>query len=131
MSDTARLEQDIQATRARLEGTINELAYRAQPQVIAQRQAQGLRLKLDAATHTPDGELRIERIAAMVAAAVAVVVVIGFRRLLVAGCWALGAGAGQSAAPPSSRMSPGPGHAGLVGSGHFFGSFLLSIAYLS
>ncbi len=55
MSDTARLEQDIQATRARLEGTINELAYRAQPQVIAQRQAQGLRLKLDAATHTDDG----------------------------------------------------------------------------
>ena len=80
MSDTARLEQDIQATRARLEGTINELAYRAQPQVIAQRQAQGLRLKLDAATHTDDGELRIERIAAVVAAAGAVVVVIGFLR---------------------------------------------------
>ncbi|WP_404392674.1 DUF3618 domain-containing protein [Humibacillus xanthopallidus] len=80
MSDTARLEQDIQATRARLEGTINELAYRAQPQVIAQRQAQGLRLKLDAATHTDDGELRIERVAAVVAAAVAVVVVIGFLR---------------------------------------------------
>jgi hypothetical protein len=80
MSDTARLEQDIQATRARLEGTINELAYRAQPQVIAQRQAQGLRLKLDAATHTDDGELRIERIAAVVAAAIAVVVVVGFLR---------------------------------------------------
>jgi hypothetical protein len=80
MSDTARLEQDIQATRARLEGTINELAYRAQPQVIAQRQAQGLRLRLDAATHTPDGELRIERIAAVVAAAVAVAVVVGFLR---------------------------------------------------
>jgi hypothetical protein len=80
MSDTARLEQDIQATRARLEGTINELAYRAQPQVIAQRQAQGLRLKLDAATHTPDGELRIERVVAIVAAAVAVVVVVGFLR---------------------------------------------------
>ncbi|HET8987030.1 MAG TPA: DUF3618 domain-containing protein [Humibacillus sp.] len=80
MSDTARLEQDIQATRARLEGTINELAYRAQPQVIAQRQVQGLRLRLDAATHTDDGELRIERIAAVVAAAVAVVVVVGFLR---------------------------------------------------
>ena len=80
MSDTARLEQDIQATRARLEGTINELAYRAQPQVIAQRQAQGLRLKFDAATHTDDGELRIERIAAVVAAAVVVVVVVGLLR---------------------------------------------------
>ena len=80
MSDTARLEQDIQATRARLEGTINELAYRSQPQVIAQRQAQGLRLKLDAATHTDDGELRIERIAAVIGAAVVVVVVIGLLR---------------------------------------------------
>jgi hypothetical protein len=80
MSDTARLEQDIQTARARLEGTINELAYRAQPQVIAQRQAQGLRLKLDAATHTDDGELRIERIAAVVPAAVAVVVVVGLLR---------------------------------------------------
>ena len=80
MSDTARLEQDIQAARARLEGTINELAYRAQPQVIAQRQAQGLRLKLDAATHTDDGELRIERIAAVFAAAVVVVVVVGLLR---------------------------------------------------
>ncbi|MCU1538514.1 MAG: hypothetical protein JWP82_2865 [Humibacillus sp.] len=80
MSDTARLEQDIQATRARLEGTINELAYRAKPQVIAQRQAQGLKLKLDAATHTDDGELRLERIAAVAAAVVAVVVAVGLLR---------------------------------------------------
>jgi hypothetical protein len=80
MSDTARLEQDIQATRARLEGTVNELAYRAKPQVIAQRQAQSLKLKLDAATHTADGELRIERIAAVVGAAVAVIVVVGLLR---------------------------------------------------
>ena len=76
MSDTARLEQDIQATRARLEGTINELAYRAQPQVIAQRQVQGLKLRLDAATHTEDGDLRIERVGAVVA----VVVVVGILR---------------------------------------------------
>ena len=62
MSDTARIEQDIQAARARLEGTVNELAYRAQPQVIAQRQLQGLRLRLDAATHTEDGELRWRKV---------------------------------------------------------------------
>lgn len=80
MSDTARIEQDIEAARARLEGTVNELAYRAQPQVIAQRQLQGLRLRLDAATHTEDGELRIERVGAVVAAAVVVVVAIGLLR---------------------------------------------------
>ncbi len=80
MSDTARLEQDIQTARARLEGTVNELAYRAQPHVIAQRQAQGLKLKLDAATHTDDGRLRVERIAAVAVAVVAVVVAIGLLR---------------------------------------------------
>jgi len=80
MSDTARIEQDIQAARERLEGTVNELAYRAQPKVIAQRQVQGLRLRFDAATHTADGELRLERIGAVVAAVVVVVVGIGLLR---------------------------------------------------
>ena len=80
MTDTARIEQDIEAARARLEGTVNELAYRAQPQVIAQRQLQSLRLRLEAATHTEDGELRVERIAAVAAAAVVVVVAIGLIR---------------------------------------------------
>jgi hypothetical protein len=82
MTDTARIEQDIQTARARLEGTVNELAYRSQPQVIAQRQVQSLKLKLDAATHTEDGELRVERVVAVVAAAVAVVVVVGLLRRL-------------------------------------------------
>ncbi|MER7073920.1 DUF3618 domain-containing protein [Terrabacter sp. NPDC000476] len=80
MSDTARIEQDIRTARTRLEGTVNELAYRAQPQVIAQRQLQGLRLRLDAATHTESGELRVERIGAVVAAAVVVVVAVGLLR---------------------------------------------------
>ena len=80
MSDTARIEQDIQAARARLEGTVNELAYRAQPQVIASRQVEGLKLRLAAATHTEDGELRVERIAAVAAAAVVVAVAIGLIR---------------------------------------------------
>jgi len=80
MSDTARIEQDIQAARVRLEGTVNELAYRAQPQVIVQRQVQGLRLRLAEATHTQNGDLRIERIGAVVAAAVVVVVAIGLLR---------------------------------------------------
>ena len=79
MTDTARIEQDIQAARARLEGTVNELAYRAQPQVIVQRQVQGLRLRLAEATHTENGDLRIERVGAVVAAVV-VVVAIGLLR---------------------------------------------------
>lgn len=80
MSETAAIEQDIQAARARLEGTVNELAYRAQPQVIVQRQVRSLKLRLDEATHTPDGELRIERVAAVAVAAVAIVVAYGLLR---------------------------------------------------
>lgn len=80
MTDTARIEQDIRAARARLEGTVNELAYRAQPQVIAERQVQSLKLRLASATHTEDGELRIERIGAVVAAAVVAVVAVGLLR---------------------------------------------------
>jgi phosphate uptake regulator len=80
MTDTARIEKDIQAARARLETTVNELAYRVQPQVIAQRQLQGIKLRIDSATHTEDGELRIERIGAVVAAAVVVVVAVGLLR---------------------------------------------------
>lgn len=77
------IEKDIAGARSRLEVTVNELAYRAQPQVIAQRQADSLKRRLDTATHTPDGDLRIERIAAVAGAAVALVVVavlVGRRR---------------------------------------------------
>ena len=80
MSDTARIEQDIQAARTRLEGTVNELAYRAQPHVIAQRSVQSLRLRIDEATHTPDGQLRVERVAAVAAVVVVAVVVVGLLR---------------------------------------------------
>jgi len=80
MTDTVRIEQDIQAARARLEGTVNELAYRSQPQVIVQRQAQLLKLKLDEVTHTKDGELRVGRVAGIVTAAVVVVVAVGLLR---------------------------------------------------
>lgn len=74
MSDTTRIEADIKAARQRLEVTVNELAYRGQPKVIASRQARSLKLRLDAATHTPDGNLRVERVGAAAAAVVVVLV---------------------------------------------------------
>ncbi len=80
MTDTARIEKDIEAARSRLENTVNELAYRAQPKVIAERQVQSLKLRLAAATHTPDGDLRVERVVAVVGAAVALVVIAGLVR---------------------------------------------------
>ncbi len=79
-TSAASVEQEIRAARARLEGTVNELAYRAQPQVILDRQVQGLKHRLFEATHTPGGDLRVERIGAVVGAAVALVVVAGLLR---------------------------------------------------
>lgn len=69
------IEQEIDAARSRLETTVNELAYRAQPKVIVQRQVEDLKARLVAATHTPEGGLRVERIGAAVAAVVGVAVV--------------------------------------------------------
>ncbi len=74
------IEADIAATRARLASTIDELAVRAQPKEIARRQADSAMVKLNEATHTPTGELRIERIAAVVAAVVALVGLVVWRR---------------------------------------------------
>jgi tetrahydromethanopterin S-methyltransferase subunit F len=68
------IEKEIEAARSRLETTVNELAYRAQPKVIVQRQVDDLRAKFIAATHNPDGGLRVERIGAAVAGVVGVAV---------------------------------------------------------
>jgi hypothetical protein len=74
------IEAEIAATRARLASTIDELAVRAQPKEIARRQAESAKVKLNEATHTPTGELRVERIAAVVAAVVALVGLVVWRR---------------------------------------------------
>jgi hypothetical protein len=65
----AQIEADIEATRARLAGTVDELATRVQPKEIARRSAEDAKVKLQAATHTEDGKLRTERVAAVGAAA--------------------------------------------------------------
>ncbi|HET7399017.1 MAG TPA: DUF3618 domain-containing protein [Intrasporangium sp.] len=75
-TSTAAVEQDIRAARARLESTVNELAYRAQPAVIVERQKQRLKARLDAAIRTPDGDVRVERVGGAVVAAVALVAVV-------------------------------------------------------
>ena len=70
------IEAEIAATRAHLASTIDELAVRAQPREIARRQAESAKSKFDEATHTPEGDLRVERLGAIAAAGVAVVVLL-------------------------------------------------------
>lgn len=61
------IEAEIVEARARLASTINELAVRAQPKEIARRQAEAAKAKVIDATHTPEGDLRVERVAAIAA----------------------------------------------------------------
>ena len=71
-----QIEAQIEKTRAHLASTIDELAVRAQPGEILRRQKESARAKLVEATHTPEGDLRVERLGAIAAAGVAVVVLL-------------------------------------------------------
>jgi hypothetical protein len=82
-TDPAELEAEIERTRQRLVGTVDELAGRLKPKAMAKRSADDLRTRVDAAIRTPDGSLRVERLAAIAAAlaALASLVVWNRRRL--------------------------------------------------
>ncbi|CCH71886.1 DUF3618 domain-containing protein [Nostocoides australiense] len=77
MSDPSveKLRADIAASRERLAQTVDELTTKAAPKAIVQRQTESAKARFAAATTTPSGDLRTERIAA-VAAALAVVLVV-------------------------------------------------------
>lgn len=79
-SDPAAIEAQIEVTRARLAGTVDELAVRMHPKEIARRGTADARTKLHEATYTPDGALRVERLAAAGAAVLALVVLAIWRR---------------------------------------------------
>jgi len=61
---------EIASTRAHLASTIDELAVRARPSEIARRQTGSAKARVIEATHTPEGDLRVERVGMMAAVAV-------------------------------------------------------------
>ncbi len=65
------LEAQIQARREHLAATIDELTSRATPKALARRALDQIQARIQAATHTPDGQLRTERLAAAGAAVLA------------------------------------------------------------
>jgi len=74
------IEAEIALTRAHLASTIDELAVRAQPREIVRRQTESVKAKVVASTHTPEGDLRVERVGAIAAAGAAVLVVLAILR---------------------------------------------------
>jgi hypothetical protein len=66
----AALERAIAERRDHLAATLDELTARAQPKAIARRGAASVQEKVRALTHTPEGQLRTERLAAVAGAVV-------------------------------------------------------------
>jgi Protein of unknown function (DUF3618) len=70
------IEAEIAVTRAHLAGTIDELTVRSQPREIVRRRKESMKAKFVDATHTPEGQMRVERIGAIAAAGSAVLLVL-------------------------------------------------------
>ena len=68
------IEAEIDTVRAHLASTIDELAVRARPKEIARRQAGAAKASFVEATHTPEGELRMERVGAILASSAVLLV---------------------------------------------------------
>lgn len=68
----ADLEVDLVERRTRLANTIDELSEQLKPKAIVRRQAEHAKARFAAATTTPEGDLRTERIAGAVLASMAI-----------------------------------------------------------
>ncbi|MEI2777638.1 MAG: DUF3618 domain-containing protein [Tetrasphaera sp.] len=71
----AQLQQEIEAARGRLAVTIDELTAKAAPRALLQREKDNAKARFAAATKTPEGDLRTERLAAVAGAVIVVLVV--------------------------------------------------------
>ncbi|KGN34792.1 hypothetical protein N802_01690 [Knoellia sinensis KCTC 19936] len=80
MSSIPALEADIAARRTRLANTLNELTAKATPSAIAKREVDKAKARFADATTTPEGDLRVERVAAAVAIVAVVVAIKVLRR---------------------------------------------------
>jgi hypothetical protein len=76
----ADIEKAIEARRATLAATIDELSVRARPKEIVRRGLAGVTAKAQGAVRTPDGQLRSERVGAVAGALVVLTVVLVWAR---------------------------------------------------
>lgn len=79
-NDPATIEHDIEATRERLAVTVDELAVRLHPKEIGRRSLAEAKARVRAAAMTPDGSPRVERLAAIGGAVLALVGLVVLRR---------------------------------------------------
>lgn len=75
------LEAEITARRVRLATTIDELTHRVSPKTILHRQTEAAKARFADVATTPEGDLRVERVAAVVAVVAVVGGLLLYRRL--------------------------------------------------
>ncbi|MFC7489343.1 MULTISPECIES: DUF3618 domain-containing protein [unclassified Knoellia] len=80
MTSIPALEADIAERRTRLARTLDELTAKATPSAIAKRQVDQAKARFADATTTPEGDLRVERVAAAVAVVAVIVALKVLRR---------------------------------------------------
>lgn len=73
MSNLETLQADVVARRQALAGTVDELASRLTPQALVRQNTEMIKDKIAKFATTPEGDLRVERIAAVTTLVVAVV----------------------------------------------------------
>lgn len=74
------LEAELAERRANLTTTIDELVTRLSPKEIIRREVESVKIKVADKTHTPDGQLRTELVAAVLGAVSVVLVGAGLLR---------------------------------------------------
>lgn len=75
-----QIEEEIEHTRTQLASTIDQLVYRTKPATIIERGKNQALVALKDATYTPDGSLRVERVAIAAAVVAALVGLAVYRR---------------------------------------------------
>jgi hypothetical protein len=78
--EVVRLEAELAERRAHLSTTIDELVTRLSPREILRREVEAVRIKVAETTHTPDGQLRTELVAAVLGATAVVLIGAGLLR---------------------------------------------------
>lgn len=66
--EVAALEAELAERRVHLSTTIDELVTRLSPKEIVRREVESVRIKIAEKTHTPDGQVRTELVAAVLGA---------------------------------------------------------------
>jgi hypothetical protein len=75
-----QLEAELAERRTHLSTTVDELVTRLMPREILRREVEAVRIKVAQTTHTPDGQIRSELVAAVLGATSVVLIGVALLR---------------------------------------------------